>query len=1094
VTDSGDRPLVEALVLADERCHLGLSAAATAPERKVAALCLSGGGIRSATFGLGILQGLARARVIDRFDYLSTVSGGGYLGAWLSSWILRNPGGAEGVWKELAKDPSRDGGGVEEPLPVQHLRRYSNYLSPRLGFASLDTWTLVGTVLRNLLLNWVVLVPVLAAVLCLPLAFHLMQRDPPGESLLLGGLATVVLLRGIGRLGILRPSIQWEPPPRGEVFGAIATTVLGCTGLVLAVAWVYAPPSWQPPFSLRQAVVFGTVVDVLAWVVSILVYYVSTARKLDLATFGRQLLSEAPLVLFALPVVAVCGALGGLFAGLLLRPLLGHPHAYTVLGLPVLLGAFLLGVSLFLGLASLWTSDLDREWWARVGGLLLLLSTGWAVLAVITVYAPIYGAKLPGLAKAGVAALGGVTGIVTLVLGYGARTIGKKGDPADGSSSNSELLLKVAAPLFALALLGVIAIGSHAAFVRLSPPVARWVLRLWPAGAWMFPPSSALLILLAMGGLIALSAIASYFVNVNKFSLHGMYRNRLIRAYLGASRERHPEPFSGFDPDDNVQMWELRPEMVRSREIRDPEGLFNLWLLACRPWEGTDAEPWPQELARRLLQEGNPFTTLRTRLTANEKMPPRDRWTASERRRIIAAGIRDQINVNLRRLAESRRVLTLKGEKASPSEAISLSQNREFLFTHFAPHLLPQGRWGTTTVLAGDILNVQEATRRILADPRLKVFLVDGEASSEASVAAALNRALETPGLGRAAVDQTLGDAIRSAGNGPLHVVNCAINLVGGPSLAWQQRKAASFTISPLHAGMVLDMPGVDDREPSAFRSTLVYGGKARGGDGIRGKGVSLGTAITISGAAVSPNMGYHSSGLITFLLTLFNCRLGCWLGNPGRHGNKTYRLGQPTLGVWPLYTELLGRTDHRGRYVYLSDGGHFENLGMYEMLRRRCAFIVASDAGCDPKFVFDDLANLVRKVRVDLGIEIDFDTTQLRASGAKEPLVHCAVGRIKYPDQEEGCIVYFKPAVCDGKPADVRNYREVSGQFPHETTVDQFFTETQFESYRALGEHAVECVLGKSWKGGDLEELRHSVLQFVAQRSGSTPLRPSVA
>jgi predicted acylesterase/phospholipase RssA len=138
------------------------------------ALCLSGGGIRSATFGLGVIQGLARLNLLEKFDYLSTVSGGGYIGSWLSAWIRNHPQELAGVAEALRRTPQSPQD--IEPNPVTHLRMYSNYLSPRLGLLSADSWTLVGTYLRNLILNWLVLVPFLLALLAIPLFYRALVR------------------------------------------------------------------------------------------------------------------------------------------------------------------------------------------------------------------------------------------------------------------------------------------------------------------------------------------------------------------------------------------------------------------------------------------------------------------------------------------------------------------------------------------------------------------------------------------------------------------------------------------------------------------------------------------------------------------------------------------------------------------------------------------------------------------------------------------------------------------------------------------------------------------------------------------------------
>ncbi len=134
------------------------------PERS--ALCLSGGGIRSAIFSLGILQGLARHGLLGGFDYLSTVSGGGFVGGWLSAWIRNHPQGVAGVVEALGTRPNLTLN--PEPEPIRHLRAFSNYLTPKTGFTSVDSWTLIATYLRNIFLNWLVLISWLAAAMMVP--------------------------------------------------------------------------------------------------------------------------------------------------------------------------------------------------------------------------------------------------------------------------------------------------------------------------------------------------------------------------------------------------------------------------------------------------------------------------------------------------------------------------------------------------------------------------------------------------------------------------------------------------------------------------------------------------------------------------------------------------------------------------------------------------------------------------------------------------------------------------------------------------------------------------------------------------------------
>src|SRR5262245_41485116 len=228
--------------------------------------------------------------------------------------------------------------------------------------------------------------------------------------------------------------------------------------------------------------------------------------------------------------------------------------------------------------------------------------------------------------------------------------------------------------------------------------------------------------------------------------------------------------------------------------------------------------------------------------------------------------------------------------------------------------------------------------------------------------------------------------------------------------------------------------------------------------------GIKLGWALSVSGAAVSPNAGYSTMPGLALLMTLFNLRLGAWSGNPGEAGKDSYRHRGPRNALWPLLDEALARTNDRSKYVYLSDGGHFDNLGVYEMLRRRCRFIVVSDATCDPDYVYADLGSVVRKAAIDFGIRITFkhlDTSQRGETAVKG--AYSAFAVIEYPETDPsgqrrcGTLLYIKSYYGGmDEPADVRTYALENPAFPHDTTLNQFFGEAQFESYRALGSFTV--------------------------------------
>ena len=310
----------------------------------------------------------------------------------------------------------------------------------------------------------------------------------------------------------------------------------------------------------------------------------------------------------------------------------------------------------------------------------------------------------------------------------------------------------------------------------------------------------------------------------------------------------------------------------------------------------------------------------------------------------------------------------------------------------------------------------------------------------------------------------------------PFHIVNIALNVTSSREhLEWQERKAASFTVSPLHCGSSI----------TGFRKSELYGG-----------GISLGTAMAVSGAAASPNQGYNSSPSVAFLMALFNVRLGWWLGNPGPRGALTHTYDGPKNAIVPFLAEMLGMTSDDNKYVYLSDGGHFENLGLYEMVRRRCRFIVLVDAGCDPKFTFEDLGNAVRKIEIDLGVPITFrDLDKLKARQNQEaleellgglalpradradqkPPPYHAVGVIDYPSADghgspggipvtKGVILYIKPGFHGNESsAGIRSYASMNPNFPHDDTANQFFGESQMESYRALGFEITDTLLRKA-------------------------------
>jgi len=297
----------------------------------------------------------------------------------------------------------------------------------------------------------------------------------------------------------------------------------------------------------------------------------------------------------------------------------------------------------------------------------------------------------------------------------------------------------------------------------------------------------------------------------------------------------------------------------------------------------------------------------------------------------------------------------------------------------------------------------------------------------------------------------------------PYPLINTALNIGRSKNLAWQERKAASFLFTPEFCGYQL--PGIGDAGVSAYQKTdqFLTPPKQDGKPQARSGWLALGTPMTISGAAASPNAGYHTNPATAFLMTVFNVRLGWWIQNTRKLEN--WIKPGPRQSIRYLLKELLANTRDSDNFVYVSDGGHFENLGIYELVRRRCRYIIACDAGCDPNYTFEDLGNAIRKCQIDLGVEIRIDPAAI----APDPetgrsLFHCAVGTIHYeqndPVATPGYLLYIKASLSGDEPTDIKQYKAEHSAFPHESTGDQWYSESQFESYRKLGQHVADQVL----------------------------------
>ena len=274
----------------------------------------------------------------------------------------------------------------------------------------------------------------------------------------------------------------------------------------------------------------------------------------------------------------------------------------------------------------------------------------------------------------------------------------------------------------------------------------------------------------------------------------------------------------------------------------------------------------------------------------------------------------------------------------------------------------------------------------------------------------------------------------------PLFIFNAALHRPASTG-----RTHEPFTFSPLFCGS--SATGVGYADTNAYR-------RAESATGL-----TLGSAMAVSGAAISPVGPGTYNPLRAFVLGLLNARLGMWVGNPqfpdaiGREG--------PAFGGWTILAETLSIRSESSRFLHLSDGGYFENLGIYELVRRGCHRIVAIDAACDPNLSFGDLVTAMKRVKEDFGVRITpeegFETFEPQGAGATSQA--SARGwlwlKIDYGrDCIPGRLLYLKSSLIEAKKMsfEVRHYARKVAAFPHESTTDQFFTDEQFDAYRLLG------------------------------------------
>ncbi len=295
----------------------------------------------------------------------------------------------------------------------------------------------------------------------------------------------------------------------------------------------------------------------------------------------------------------------------------------------------------------------------------------------------------------------------------------------------------------------------------------------------------------------------------------------------------------------------------------------------------------------------------------------------------------------------------------------------------------------------------------------------------------------------------------------PYHLINTTLNINGKGDANLQGRNADFFIFSREYIGS----------QTTGYCRTDVYE--------ARDKHMGLATAMAVSAAAAAPNMGRMTQKSMTFIMALLNIRLGYWVQNP----NRIYRKRRCSQ-VGPIYLvkEMLGLVNEKSKCLNVSDGGHLENLGLYELVRRRCKYIIIGDAEADKHMTFKGLAEAIRMIRIDMGISIEIDLDSIyRKNGSGN--CHYATGTICYGDGQKGYLLYIKSSVSHEHNPYIEDYMARNPDFPHESTADQFFGEDQFEAYRALGADVGQKVL-EDKKG---QKFLNGILTDSGNNSGDT-------
>jgi hypothetical protein len=900
-------------------------------------LAISGGGIRSATFALGVLESLKDCELLAKFHYLSTVSGGGYIGSWLSANCRRRSDWLTSNWNQS----------------ISYLRRYSNYLSPQVGFFSADTWSMVTIWIRNTMLIQATVILAIACALLVPQPLYALFHWWP-ESGHFRWITVILFIFGISGIA----GNHWQlttgnlPPPAPG-----ARRQWRAVDLLQAKYW---------PVGTALAAGFLAAAVLFIWLLDFNAFEVLDPAGITAAAAVKRGLTSAVIALllilggFCLQPLAV-----RIVAARFLRRTLGLSHATADLPTQVNYTQgyvqFCVVVPL-MAVALLVTSVLWAQAVERTPVVVSPLGSFTTYSAIVTAAWKLWPFHLA------------IVFVSFWVLSVFA--IANRREP-------TRILIALAAPL--------VAVPTLHALLSAIVLVFQWF-HTYIGGEWMAfvwgPPFVAAAFVLSIVVLIGM---------LGRDSTEGV---REWWSRLGAW----------------LAIYAVAWMVIAVSAVYGP--LWLAWLIKHATRSAiTAAVGWAATVAGGLMAGNSSSTGGKTEGIGAKAKDILARVAPF----VFIAGVLLLVAFVI------HKVLVLNG-------------GTEWWEVEGPPLTGAAFAMLAACVAATALL----AARVDINDFSLNTFYRNRLV--RCYLGATREPGERNPQNFTGFDDK---DDIRLAFNsiellnGPFHIVNCALNLGGSSDLALHTRHSASMTLSPLHCGS-----SYMSRDQHGHAEEIGY--IPTGQFGHHTGGPTLGQAVSVSGAAASPNMGYHTSPVTAFLMTLFNVRLGWWFPNPLKAATGDM---SPHFSLTYLGAELFGGASDKTKFVMVSDGGHFENLATYELIRRKCAVIVISDAECDLDYSFGGLGTLIRVCEVDFGCQISIDVDPLRPVGdQKWSQRRFAVGDITYDDGTTGILIYIKASMTGDEDTSVRQYKSSNIDFPHETTGDQFYGEDQFESYRHLG------------------------------------------